>query len=76
MIDADNGFMYNLGEQFEEEQKIYDRSKLVNGQHIWEFDSLPGDEFKEDQMMEEFTFEVAKRLLGVRIDSDEGDKAN
>lgn len=74
MIDADNGFMYNLGEQFEEEQKIYARSKLVNGQHVWEFDFLPGDEFKEDQMMEEFTFEVAKRLLGVRIDLDEGDK--
>jgi hypothetical protein len=29
--------------------------------------------FYEDQMMEDFTFGVAKRLLGVRIDTEESD---
>jgi hypothetical protein len=74
MLDADNGFMYNSGYIFEEEEVIYNRSKLINDQYVWEFEELPGDTFMEHQMLEEFTFGVSKRLLGVKLDHDDGNE--
>ncbi len=54
-----------MGKDLEEEAAIYARSHRVGEQYFWTID---GDEYQEDQLMEEFTFELAKRRLGFRLD--------
>jgi hypothetical protein len=73
-LNADNGFYWDSGELMEEEKAIYEGGSVINGQRVWKFEDLPDDLFKEDQLMEDFTFGVAKRLLGVRIDHVESDQ--
>lgn len=46
---------------------------MENGINYWKFEELPNELFTEDQMLEDFTFSVSKRLLGVKLDIDEGD---
>jgi hypothetical protein len=72
-LNADDGFYYDIGEPIEEEKSIYSKSEIINGKRFWKFDNLPGDLFAENQLMEEFTFGIAKRLLGVRMDHEESD---
>lgn len=72
-LNADNGFYADFGELIEEEKPIYTISETVDGKRIWKYQALPNEVFYEDQMMEDFTFGVAKRLLGVRIDTEESD---
>ena len=55
-LNADDGFYMDFGEHIEEEKAIYETSELINGERVWKFDNLPGDIFKEDQLMESFTF--------------------
>jgi hypothetical protein len=57
------------GDRLPEEQEIYATSTLVNGQRMFR-DPYRDDnvyDLTEDQLMESFTFGVAKRLLGVEI---------
>ena len=65
-----------FGERIVEEEDIYARSKEVGGDLMFaeEYDEeLEEDayEYTEDQLMEEFTFGVAERHLGFRIDEGE-----
>ncbi|MBL7952646.1 MAG: hypothetical protein JNM62_13110 [Flavobacteriales bacterium] len=66
------------GAPLKEEEPIYARSKMVDGVRMFRGDDEAGSpyEYVEDQLMEDFTFGVAKRLLGVRIDRDEADELN
>src|SRR5258706_9869852 len=73
-LNADDGFYFDFGQLIEEEKPIYSKSEILDGKRIWKIEELPDDIFYEDQMMEDFTFEVAKRLLGVRIDNEEGEE--
>jgi hypothetical protein len=73
-LNYEDGFYYDSGEQIEEEKLIYAKSELIDGIRIWKEEELPDDYFEENQMMEDFTFGVAKRLLGVKIDNDEADE--
>ncbi|MEI9957043.1 MAG: hypothetical protein WDM90_12250 [Ferruginibacter sp.] len=73
-LNADDGFYFDFGELIEEEKLIYSNSEIVDGKRIWKIEELPNDIFLEDQMMEDFTFGVAKRLLGVRIDNEEAEE--
>lgn len=57
-----------------EEESIYSLSHQREGELVWASESDPDDPFKEDQMMEEFTFALAKRRLGVFLDQDEGEE--
>lgn len=62
------------GERFEEELEIYkDVKKDENGVDYWQFGDENSSRFEENQLMENFTFGVAKRLLGVKLDTSEGD---
>jgi hypothetical protein len=65
-----------FGERIGEEEKLYAYSKIINGQRM--FRSTYKDEevyeYTEDQMMEDFTFGVAKRHLGVMISTDEDEE--
>lgn len=64
------------GNWLEEEKGVYDLSEIINGERL--FRSPYSDDTvydnTEDQMMEEFTFGVAKRLLGVKISTAEDDE--
>ena len=62
------------GDRFEEELEIYkDAKKDENDVDYWQFGDEESDRFEENQLMENFTFGVAKRLLGVKLDHSEGD---
>jgi hypothetical protein len=62
-----------FGTPFKEEQDIYATSYLKDGLSFWKDDNDP-DAAAEDVMMEKFTFEVAKRRLGVILDNADGEK--
>lgn len=63
-----------FGERFEEELEIYkDAKKDENGDDYWQFGDEESARFQENQLMENFTFGVAKRLLGVKLDHTEGE---
>lgn len=72
-IDADQGKTFDFGDLLQEEIEIYENSVVENGVNYWKFDQSSNDLFQEDQMLEDFTFGVAKRLLGVKLDTDDGD---
>lgn len=63
-----------FGIRFEEENEIYKNSIEKDGNLLWKDESVEDDFFTEDQLMEDFTFKVAKRRLGVQIDTEEGDE--
>lgn len=63
-----------FGIRFEEENEIYKNSIEKDGNLLWKDESDEDDFFTEDQLMEDFTFKVAKRRLGVQIDTEEGDE--
>ncbi|MDR1054390.1 MAG: hypothetical protein LBL90_00825 [Prevotellaceae bacterium] len=70
-MSADDGFYINIGDPIEEEKAIYAQGELRHGKYYWTHED---NEYTEDQLMEDFTFGIAKRLLGVRIDESEGEE--
>ncbi|MDP4254663.1 MAG: hypothetical protein Q8938_11705 [Bacteroidota bacterium] len=64
------------GERLEEENIIYARSTIIDGKRLFKNDRNENEQYKylEDQMMEDFTFGVAKRLLGVMISHEEDEE--
>ncbi|EDP95328.1 hypothetical protein U8527_16020 [Kordia algicida OT-1] len=60
------------GEPFQEELEIYKNSYEEDGIRYWKDENYPDEPFTEDAYMEDFTFGVAKRLLGVNLDTVEG----
>ena len=61
-----------FGNRFEEENEIYKNSYEENGKLLWKDENDQDDFFTEEQLMEDFTFKVAKRRLGLQIDMEEG----
>lgn len=62
------------GERFEEEIEIYkDAKKNKHGVEYWSYGENDNERYEENQLMENFTFGVAKRLLGVQLDHLDGD---
>jgi hypothetical protein len=60
------------GAPLAEEEPIYARSKVIDGVRMFRGEEPDGPyEYTEDQLMEDFIFEVAKRYLGVRLDRDD-----
>ncbi|MBP6688199.1 MAG: hypothetical protein KA160_10110 [Lacibacter sp.] len=73
-IDADHGKTLDAGDILAEEAIVYNQGTAENGTIYWVYENLPDSRFEENQLLEDFSFEVAKRLLGVRLDTDEGDQ--
>lgn len=61
------------GNHFEEEIEIYKNSYEEDGKLLWKDENDEDDFFTEDQLMEDFTFKIAKRRLGVQIDMEDGE---
>jgi hypothetical protein len=63
------------GEEIEEEKKIYAQSAVINGERLFSYRPDTEEfEYYEDAMMEEFTFNVAARHLGVNIVKENADE--
>ena len=68
--------LIEYGNRIDEEEKVYAYSKVIDGQRMFR-STYKDDEVydnTEDQMMEDFTFGVAKRLLGVMISTEEDEE--
>ena len=63
-----------FGERIKEEKKIYERSYSKENKNFWKDETDPKVDFTEDQLMEDFTFGVAKRRLGVLLDHSDGNE--
>jgi hypothetical protein len=63
------------GRHLQEEDEVYKLSKVVDGKRLFTstYKEEEEYEYEEDQMMEAFTFGVAKRHLGVSLDNEESD---
>lgn len=59
------------GNPLPEEEEIYSRATMTEGGRVWRNGA---DDMLEDQLMEDFTFDVARRRLGVRVDSGRSDE--
>ena len=64
----------DLGKRVEEEEKIYEKSYLKDNKHYWKNEYDDDGDFTEDQLMEDFTFGIAKRRLGVFLDQSDGEE--
>lgn len=62
-----------FGNRFEEENEIYKNSFEEDEKLLWKDVDDEDDYFTEDQLMEDFTFKIAKRRLGVEIATREAD---
>jgi len=58
-------------ERLPEENDIYATASQRESRNYWFNPDEPDAEFTEDQLMNEFTFDFAKRRLGVRLDPEE-----
>jgi len=63
-----------FGNHFEQEIEIYRNSFEENGKLLWKDENEEDYFFSEDQLMEDFTFKIAKRRLGVQINMEDGEK--
>lgn len=67
--DSDSGTIFDLGEPFAEELELLAKSKKNDsGERIYIFDDFPDEPQTEDQVGEEFVFELSKRYFGERLD--------
>lgn len=67
---AENGTMINYGDPLKEEKALLAASRLdENGKRVYAFDEIPGELLTEDQVGEEFVFELWKRYFGERLDA-------
>ena len=71
-LDADK-FYFEKGKPLEQEKKIYDKKTMKGSVIGWVSDYNPDEMLSEDQLMEEFTFGIASRLLGFELFSSNND---
>lgn len=71
---SDGASREQYGIRTPEEEKIYSTSFNKKKANYWKNEMDPSEDLSEDQMMEDFTFEMAKRRLGVRLDGPESDE--
>lgn len=58
------------GEILEEEKELFSKSKLNDkGERVYIFDDMPDDEFSDDQVGENFVFDISTKYLGQSLDT-------
>ncbi len=69
---AESGTMVDYGEIIEEEKHLFSQAKIKeSGKRVFVFDDLPEDEFEDDQVGENFVFDISQKYLGAPIDGAE-----
>ena len=69
----DSEMKQEYGNRFEEENEIYNTAYEKDGELFWIDENNEDETYTEDQLLEDFTFKIAKRRLKVRIDTVESD---
>lgn len=65
---ADAGTAVEYGLVLEEEKELLSKSKLNDaGERVFIFENMPEDEFMEDQVGENFVFELSAKYLGKNL---------
>ena len=70
---SDGQPLKQYGEPTPEEAAIYSSSFVKKKANYWHDDHDPDEDISEDQMMEDFTFAMAARRLGARLDAADGE---
>ncbi len=66
---SDEGTIVEYGEILDSEKELFSKSRLNKyGERIFIFDDMPEDEFLDDQVGENFVFDVSKAYLGEKLD--------
>jgi hypothetical protein len=72
MGDADNGTTLDYGEPVEEELELLSKSRLNDiGQRQYFLNDNPDEPYSEDQVGENFVFEIYKRYTGESLDNND-----
>lgn len=67
---SEGGTMVEFGEITEEEKELFSKSKLNStGERVFVFDTMPDEEFQDDQVGENFVFDISKKYLGEKLDA-------
>lgn len=70
--DADNGTTLDFGEPVQEELELLSKSKIEDsGQRRYYFEKDFNEAYFEDQVGENFVFEIFKRYTGTKLDYDD-----
>ncbi|MFP9118890.1 DUF6928 family protein [Flavobacterium sp. RNTU_13] len=66
---ADYGTFVDLGNPVEEEKGLLSKSRLdENRNRVYSFEEFPDEELSEDQVGENFVFEICSRYFGEKLD--------
>ncbi|TMM57906.1 hypothetical protein FEE95_00285 [Maribacter algarum] len=67
---SEDGTFAEYGEPLEEELELLSKSKIdENGNRVYQLDDFPNEVFEEDQVGENFVFNISKRYFGERLDA-------
>ncbi len=67
---ADDGTFIDVGEPLEQEKALFAKSTVdTRGNRMYKFEDLPGELLTEDQVGENFVFEICGRYFGESLDS-------
>lgn len=62
--------MVEFGEILEEERELFSKSKVnATGERVFVFEDMPDDEFQDDQVGENFIFDISHKYLGENLDA-------
>jgi len=69
---SEGGTIVEYGEILEQEKELFSKSKLnKNGERVFTFENMPEDDFLDDQVGENFVFDVSRKYLGMNLDACE-----
>lgn len=67
---SEGGTMVEFGEIMEEERELFSKSKVnSSGERIFVFEDMPDDEFQDDEVGENFVFDISRKYLGENLDA-------
>jgi hypothetical protein len=70
---SEGGTVIDYGTVLEEEKELFSQSSLNDeGERVFVFGDMPEDEFMDDQVGENFVFDLSERYLGENLDGCDG----
>ena len=67
---SEGGILIEFGEMMEVEKELFSQSKVnADGERVFVFDDMPDDEFHDDQVGENFVFDISEKYLGESLDA-------
>lgn len=67
---SEGGTMVEFGKILEEEKELFSKSKMnSSGERIFLFEDMPDEEFQDDQVGENFVFDISRKYLGENLDA-------